>query len=53
MEGWEWFSTFGEFFVIVYGPLVVALLPLLIAAGFFVGFGLTVIDSLYHIFGGK
>jgi hypothetical protein len=53
MEAWEWFTTFGEFFVLVYAPVILAALPLLIAAGFFVGFGMVVIDSLYHIFGGK
>jgi hypothetical protein len=34
---WSWFTNFGEFFVIIGGPIIVAALPILIAQGILLG----------------
>jgi hypothetical protein len=34
---WAWFSNFGQFFVIVAGPVVIAALPILLSIGILLG----------------
>jgi hypothetical protein len=43
----EWIAALQEFFVVVYGPLVIILLPILIAGGIIYGLVSLMIDVFY------
>ena len=43
----DWFTALQEFFVIVYGPLVVILLPVLIVGGVIFGLVSLMVDIFY------
>ena len=43
----EWFASLQEFFVIVYGPLVVILLPVLIVGGVIFGLVSLMVELFY------
>lgn len=51
---WEWFYVFSEFFSVVYGPVILAALPIIAVAGFLTGLFTSIIDFVSNIlFGGK
>jgi hypothetical protein len=43
---WSWFTNFGEFFVIIAGPVIIAALPILLAEGVLLGLYFAIMSIL-------
>lgn len=42
---WQWFLNFGEFYVVIFGPPIIAALPLLILEGIMMGLFLLFVSA--------